>query len=101
MLGLAAVPANAFFLMPCWPVSTQRVDPIVNPGNVSSHVHQIAGGNGFAPAMNYSDTQAADCTTCFVKGDKSNYWIPSLYFKHQDGSFERVDQVGSASMYYL
>lgn len=101
LLGLAALPANAFFLMPCWPVSTQRIDPIVDPGLVSTHVHQIAGGSAFAPVMNYTGTQAASCTTCFVTGDHSNYWIPAMYIQLQDGSFERVPQVGSASMYYL
>ena len=52
--------------------------------------------------MDYNRTQGADvCTTCFVKGDHSNYWIPHLYYQHADGSVESVDQVGSASMYYF
>ena len=51
--------------------------------------------------MDYNSTQASDvCTTCFVKGDHSNYWIPSLYYQSGD-SFEAVNQVGSASMYYF
>lgn len=36
----------------------------------------------------------SDCTSCAVKQDMSNYWIPALYFMHPDGSAELVDQVG-------
>lgn len=93
--------SHSFFLVPCWQVSVQRLDPIVSAGKVASHVHQIAGGNAFSPTTTYNDTQAASCTTCFVQGDKSNYWIPRLYYHAVDGTFEGVDQLGSASMYYL
>ncbi|RMZ78930.1 hypothetical protein DV737_g3726, partial [Chaetothyriales sp. CBS 132003] len=102
LVALAAAPSTAFFLMPCWPITTQRLDPLVSPGEISSHVHQIVGGNAFAPTLSYNDTQAEDvCTTCFVSTDHSNYWIPSLYFQYANGSFESVDQVGSTSVYYF
>ncbi|KPI35362.1 uncharacterized protein AB675_9945 [Cyphellophora attinorum] len=50
--------------------------------------------------MSYDDTQAADCTTCMVTKDKSNYWVASMY--HNDGSnLTPVPQHGSASIYYM
>lgn len=102
LLSLAALPATqAFFLIPCWPLSTQRLDPIVNIGTVSTHVHQIAGGDAFAPVMDYNTTQSSDCTSCMVNGDKSNYWVPLLYHDNGDGTYTAVPQHGSASMYYL
>ncbi|RMD40056.1 hypothetical protein DV735_g5087, partial [Chaetothyriales sp. CBS 134920] len=102
LVALAASPSTAFFLMPCWPITTQRLDPIVTPGGIASHVHQIIGGSAFSPSLTYEATQADDvCTTCFVSVDHSNYWIPSLYFQNSDGEFESVDQVGSTSVYYF
>jgi hypothetical protein len=33
--------------------------------------------------------------------DRSNYWIPSLFYQAQNGTVHRVDQVGGALIYYL
>lgn len=101
-LGLLAAPAAAFWRLPCAaPLVVERADPIISPGNVSGHVHQIMGGNGFDFEMDYADTQASTCTSCTVHGDFSNYWTPVLYYQHQDGTFEKVDQVGGGLVYYL
>ena len=101
-LALLAAPAAAFWRLPCKStIVVERADPIVAPGNVSGHVHQIMGGNGFDFEMDYADTQASTCTSCTVHGDFSNYWTPALYYQHQDGSFEKVKQVGGGLVYYL
>ncbi|ETN40440.1 uncharacterized protein HMPREF1541_04717 [Cyphellophora europaea CBS 101466] len=101
-LALLASPASAFWRLPCKsPIVVERTDPIVQPGAVSNHVHTIMGGNGFAPTMDYNSTQASTCSSCTVIGDNSNYWIPALYYQAEDGSFESVDQVGGATVYYL
>jgi hypothetical protein len=47
---------------------------------VSGHVHSIAGGSNFDKYMTYGTTQASTCTTAPVTVDKSNYWIPQLYY---------------------
>lgn len=101
-LSFLAVPAAAFWRLPCKStLVVERADPIVAPGNVSGHVHQILGGNGFDFEMDFADTQASTCTSCTVHGDFSNYWTPVLYYKHQDGTFEKVDQMGGGLVYYL
>lgn len=37
--------ADAFWRMNCAVVQTGRIDPLVNPGAVSAHVHTIVGGS--------------------------------------------------------
>lgn len=49
---------------------------------------------GFSDSATYEDVLAGDCTSCAVPQDMSVYWTPSMYFKHADGSFELVPQVG-------
>ncbi|KAI9784611.1 MAG: hypothetical protein M1839_001833 [Geoglossum umbratile] len=58
------------------------------------------GGSGFGFSMNYSQARAAACSTCFVKQDMSNYWVPSLYFRAANGSFISVQQSGGGTIYY-
>jgi hypothetical protein len=33
-----------FWRMNCGKIQTGRIDPIVNPGAISSHVHNVVGG---------------------------------------------------------
>ncbi|RXW18114.1 hypothetical protein EST38_g7736 [Candolleomyces aberdarensis] len=83
--------AHALLRFPCAQLVTQRLDPLVTPGVISPHVHQIIGGNAFNFSMRpeLDIKSAATCTTCRFKEDKSNYWTAVLYFKHRNGSFSR------------
>lgn len=110
---VALVPAaHAALRFACSQLVTQRFDPLVTPGIISPHLHQIIGGNSFDIAMNpNSDLPAlSTCTTCKFKEDASNYWTAVLYFKHQNGSYIRVPQFanqatgnpnGGMTVYYL
>ncbi|KAH6911269.1 hypothetical protein BKA70DRAFT_1270018, partial [Coprinopsis sp. MPI-PUGE-AT-0042] len=93
-LLILAGAANARLRFPCSQLVTQRVDPIVSPGNASAHVHQIVGGNAFNftmdPALDLD--KISTCTTCRYKEDYSNYWTAILYFKHRNGTYLRVHQ---------
>ena len=84
------------------PLVVGRMDPIVNPGSASGHVHAVQGGNAFA--LDMSDTQALDgstCTSSLIKNDKSNYWTPALYFVDpKNGSVEAVPMF-YMNVYYL
>lgn len=105
----AATPTNAFFRMPCpGRLVDERADPIVNPGAISGHLHSIAGGNGFGFNMTYEDARASSCSSCPIKADSSNYWVPNLYFRAQNGTFVQVPIVGDGqgnlggiTVYYL
>ncbi|KAJ3512961.1 hypothetical protein NMY22_g15182 [Coprinellus aureogranulatus] len=92
---LLADHANALLRFPCAQLVTERFDPLVTPGQVSPHVHQILGGNAFNLTMDPSlDLPSlATCTTCRFKENKSNYWTAVMYFKHTNGSYLRVPQI--------
>lgn len=102
LLGVTVAPAAAFWRLPCKaPIVVERADPIVAPGQVSNHLHTIMGGNGFDYIMDYNSTQQSTCSSCTVIGDNSNYWTPTMWYQAEDGSFEEVDQLGGATIYYL
>ncbi|KAF5331266.1 hypothetical protein D9611_013095 [Ephemerocybe angulata] len=96
----------------CSQLVTQRFDPLVTPGQVAPHVHQIIGGTRFNLTMDPSlDLPTlSTCTTCRFKEDLSNYWTAVMYFKHDNGSFVRVPQIanhyiggpqGGMTIYYI
>jgi hypothetical protein len=89
-----AVPSQAALRFGCSTVSIQRLDPLVEPGNVpSAHLHQIVGGNAFNASMDPADgdiAEKATCTTCTFSEDFSNYWTAVMFFKHTNGSYKRV-----------
>ncbi|KAL3477089.1 hypothetical protein BJX99DRAFT_128959 [Aspergillus californicus] len=94
--------AQAFFKVPCSnPLVVERADPVIQPGIAASHVHTIMGGSGFGFTMDYNQTQEAQCSSCSPIADKSNYWIPSLYYQAENGTFTPVSQNGGALIYYL
>ncbi|KAL8683256.1 MAG: hypothetical protein Q9186_000758 [Xanthomendoza sp. 1 TL-2023] len=67
----------------------ERLDPILNPGGLSGHVHSVIGGNAFGPSMDFETTQRSTCTSVDIIPDKSNYWVPNVYF-HKNGKFTLV-----------
>jgi hypothetical protein len=89
--------ASAFWRMSCPSrIMDDLADPIVSPGEISGHVHVIAGGNGFDYNMTYRDTQASKCSSCPIKEDLSNYWTPKLFYKYENGSVTPVPLVGDS-----
>ena len=87
--------------------SVQRIDPILAPGGISGHVHQVFGSNGLSAEMSYESLQQADCTTvgsAEFQGnaqDKSVYWHPALYMEvNDDSGYIRVPTNGH-KLYYL
>ena len=92
---------SAFWRLGCkGNLVVDRLDPIVNPGAVSGHTHTIVGGNAFGSSLTYEQTQLSTCSTCTIKQDLSNYWVPTLYYKGRDGTFQSVKQSGMV-VYYL
>jgi hypothetical protein len=123
----------------CSQLTVERLDPLVNPGVVGSpHTHQIVGGNSFVPEMkpgDYDMVGKSTCTTCtfsedfrYVIGSRqdrvpafgndnyeeqltkfSNYWTAALYFRAQNGTYQRVQQYpnlglnqrGGMTVYYI
>lgn len=78
-----------------------RVDPIVNPGGQSPHEHTVFGGKNFDVDSTGDSLAESSCTSSKIKGDKSAYWMPKLYY-HDEGAsaFEPVPVLYS-NVYYL
>ncbi|KAI9166821.1 hypothetical protein HJFPF1_02936 [Paramyrothecium foliicola] len=79
-----------------------RMDPNVSPGKPSNHVHTIMGGSGFSMSATGDDLMKSECSNAKIKGDNSNYWFPSLYFKDpNNGSVEAVDVFYVNAYYFI
>ena len=83
----------------CSQLTVDRVDPLVNPGQTyTPHLHQIVGGNSFNVTMDPTTHDLpgqSTCTSCGFQEDFSNYWTAVMFFKHKNGSYHRVPQVGN------
>ncbi|KAK4096586.1 hypothetical protein N658DRAFT_435763 [Parathielavia hyrcaniae] len=83
----------------CSQLVVDRVDPLVNPGiRYTPHLHQIVGGDAFNLTMEpvqYDPAKRSRCTSCSFVQDKSNYWTAVMFFRHRNGSYHRVPQVGN------
>jgi hypothetical protein len=111
-------PVHAFWILTHDHALTyERLDPIVNPGVVSPHVHSIIGSDAFAPTMSYPQMQgASSCTTSPVQDDRrcasplvdalhadrgrSSYWAQSLYHRAANGTFTLIP-ISFVQTYYL
>ncbi|KAF3396081.1 hypothetical protein F1880_006660 [Penicillium rolfsii] len=101
-LSLFPALTSAFWRLPCrGRTGVARLDPLVDPGKISSHVHAIHGGGNFGMNSNMQTLRESSCTSCAVTQDKSAYWTPTLYFMHTNGSAELVEEVGGMLAYYL
>ncbi|RYP70563.1 hypothetical protein DL771_005382 [Monosporascus sp. 5C6A] len=68
-----------------------RMDPIVNPGTASSHSHGVMGGSNFGLMIEGDRLLDSECTNALLSVDKSNYWVPALFFQSPvNGTFKRV-----------
>lgn len=77
----------------------ERLDPLINPGALSGHVHSVIGGNAFAASMDFGTTQSSTCTSIDIIPDKSNYWMPSVYFR-KNGKFTLVPELSPKHKVY-
>ncbi|KAL0482213.1 hypothetical protein AKO1_013303 [Acrasis kona] len=102
VLLLVTYECVGFWRLPCnSPVIVERTDPIVNPGTFSTHMHTVVGGINYSPNVDYATARKGNCSSCLVKEDMSNYWVPNLYYMASNGTFTPVKQVGGMLVYYL
>ncbi|KAF8629970.1 hypothetical protein AX17_005536 [Amanita inopinata Kibby_2008] len=77
LLSALALTTDAYWLMGADDfITTERLDPIVSPGKISSHVHSVVGGSNFRAITNTSFLRESECTSVPIPQDKSNYWFP-------------------------
>ena len=98
---IVAQESSYFVMYSSKPLVVERLDPLLSAGTVSNHAHSVIGGNGFAATMDFAQTQKATCGTVAVKADKSNYSMPSLYYKSpHNGTFFRAPETNNMRIYY-
>lgn len=72
--------------------AVQRIDPILAPGAIGQHVHQVFGASNLTPDMSYDSLQQSNCTTVADSSNRANafdnsvYWHPALFAEALDGS---------------
>ncbi|RLN87634.1 hypothetical protein BBJ28_00019693 [Nothophytophthora sp. Chile5] len=87
LAAVAAPTAHGMFRFDCFNnLVVDRVDPIVNPGVASGHLHAISGGNGFSKSADGAAMKASTCTSCPIGADLSAYWVPQMYVKFKNGT---------------
>ncbi|KAI9062007.1 WSC-domain-containing protein, partial [Trametes sanguinea] len=74
-------------------IAQTRLDSIVNPDALGTHVHAIAGASGFSNVYDPDTLVKSNCTTIPVQPDKSNYWAA------QNGTLTPIPT--SFNIYYL
>lgn len=79
LLDLMHYQVNAFWRMGCSTILNGRIDPIVNPGGLSTHSHTFVGANNIGIDSSYESLMNSACTSCEIQADKSVYWAPILY----------------------
>ena len=112
VLSVLLVPSQAFWILGHDSLTQDRLDPIVSPGQVSGHVHNIIGASNFGPEVSFESLTASNCTTSPVQADmrlvlhrpyallctwlmqiilSSSYWAPQLYYHdHSTNTFTLV-----------
>lgn len=92
LLGAFPLLVQAMWKMPCpGTVVSERLDPVIQPGVVSGHLHRVVGGSGINFTMDPSLTHLAGCSSCTVKQDKSNYYVPQLFFARNTSNGARYE----------
>ncbi|WWC68978.1 uncharacterized protein I206_102914 [Kwoniella pini CBS 10737] len=89
----------AWHLDNLYPLATERLDPVVAPNGVASHLHRIVGGSNFGANYNYDQYNSASCSSAAVQADKSNYWMPQLFWK-ENSTFVPL-KAGTRFYYFL
>ncbi|KAJ7619264.1 hypothetical protein FB45DRAFT_930270 [Roridomyces roridus] len=95
---LSGFPCYAYWLMSANNIlTTQRLDPVISPGSVSTHVHSVLGGSNFGLNTSTAALRNSTCTSIPIPEDKSNYWFPVRVWSN--GTFTSVS--GNPVIYYL
>jgi len=82
------------------PFMYKNIDPIVFPGQQDkSHLHSFFGSDAVTASTTTSDELRAGCTNAENPNDLSVYWVPTLLYQAESGSFQPVP-VARFSAYY-
>lgn len=77
MSSVWAESSSGLFIVKCPQSHRAQVDPIVNPGGVSAHLHDFYGNRSTGALSSYASMTGAG-TTCTAVSDTAAYWAPTL-----------------------
>lgn len=78
LVSVSAIP-GPFFVLQGSSLISERLDPILSPGGVSAHVHNIYGANKISASWEYDTVRTSTCNSMGLKVDNSNY-VCALFF---------------------
>jgi hypothetical protein len=84
---------SAFFALNSPNLVIERLDPLVKPGGIASHLHTVLGGNHWSDTYSYENQISSTCTTMPVSVDKSNYWSHHTHTHTHTHTHRRRHQV--------
>lgn len=70
--AVLAIP-GPFFVVQGEALISERLDPILSPGGVGGHVHNVYGANKVSANWQYKNMRTSTCNTMGPKADNSNY----------------------------
>ncbi|KAH7347669.1 hypothetical protein B0T11DRAFT_360127 [Plectosphaerella cucumerina] len=105
MKSLALFLAGAGFAQAYTVTSAKRfmnknIDPIVVPGQFTSHMHSFFGSDAVTVNTTTTAELQAGCSTAENPNDYSSYWFPTLYKVNTNGTREEVP-LSRFSAYYV
>ncbi|KAI9162692.1 Proline utilization trans-activator [Paramyrothecium foliicola] len=100
LLLTGAGAASAYTIVTAGAFMEKNIDPIVVPGQYTSHLHTFFGSDAVTANTTTSKELQAGCSTAENPNDYSSYWTPTLVKKNEDGSVQRVP-FSRFSAYYV
>lgn len=85
------------------PFANVRLDPIINQGCLSDHVHTFYGAQTLFPNLTHADLVNTPATnsSATVEENKSIYWHPSVYAYDSETDTYKLDTMDLTTTYYL
>jgi hypothetical protein len=77
----------------------KNIDPIVQPGEYRSHLHNFFGSDAVTVNTTTSSELQAGCSTAENPNDLSIYWIPTLNVINKDGTQTPVNPMRFSAYY--
>ncbi|KAF7587798.1 hypothetical protein BBP40_006708 [Aspergillus hancockii] len=97
--ALAATLAEAYTVTTSELFMYKNIDPLVLPGQYTSHMHSFFGSDAVTVNTNSSAELQKGCSSTANPNDYSTYWVPTLYLV-KDGARTPVT-VNRFSAYYI
>lgn len=83
------------------PFANVRTDPIINPNELSDHIHTFYGATAARPETTYEDLRNAYGGSGDAEENQSLYWHPTVYRVDSENGVHHMVDMHIASAYYI